>query len=505
MRNLLGLPSDVDRFAAFCAERIPHVKGSYANRREYLNLEQHQLDDWGLALSLDKTGLRVFHDFVKVVPKKNGKSLEAGAAGFFMLGPTDAEMGAEGYAAAGDREQAKVVHNVAKLMIDPQSPTHNPQLAAEWRKRRDVLLGPNNATWMVIPHNADGIEGCFPHFISCDEYAVHKTPSLRNNLRSGRMGREQPFCLTISTAGNDKNRPLYALEQDLLKLPNVERVTPYKTIAWSLETRTLYIRYGLDENDTTSDLEDPDVIRGCNPSSNVTLDVIQGRLADPTLDEDDVRIKNFNQWRQIAGARAIPMKWWDECAEPGLEIEQGAPVVIGIDVGLTDDTTAVVWACRMPDETVHIGQRIFTPPEGEGEELDLEEVQLFVDELLAKYRVLAIAVDPAYMTDTRQAWIKRGLPVVDAKQYPSLQSAQSMTLFATLKTRQLRHDGDAQMRSHADNARKKPTDRGFRFVRPNDDHSKKIDGVIAASIAVHALLATAPGDSVYETRGFFEV
>jgi phage terminase large subunit-like protein len=501
----LGLPSDVDRFANFCAERIPHVKGPLASRREYLHLDDWQMDDWGLALSLDEHGNRVFHDLVYVIPKKNGKSLIACAAGFFMLGPTDAEMGAEGYAAAGDREQAKVVHNVAKLMVDPLSTVHSPQLAAEWRKRRDVLLGPDNATWAVVPHNADGVEGCFPHFISCDEYAVHKSPQLRNNLRSGRMGREQPFCLTISTAGNDKTRPLYALEQNLLKLPNVEKVTPYKTVAWSMETRTLYIRYGLDEDDTRSDLEDPDVIRGCNPSPNVTLATIQSRLADPTQDEDDVRIKNFNQWRQVAGARAIPMQWWDECSVKDLVVPDGAPVMIGIDVGLTDDTTAVTWASRMPDDTIHTGARIFTPPEGDGEELDLEDVQLFVDELLERYQVRGIVIDPAYMTDTRQAWVKRGLPVVDAKQYPSLQSMQSMSLFATLKTRQLRVPTDPELRAHADNARKKPTDRGFRFVRPGEDRARKIDGIISLSMCVHALLATGGGVSVYEERGFLEL
>jgi phage terminase large subunit-like protein len=75
------------RFAAFCEHYVRHTKGRWA--REPLRLEDWQRDFWWEALEVDPvTGLRVYSEVGLGLPRKNGKSVQASAAGLYFLSPT---------------------------------------------------------------------------------------------------------------------------------------------------------------------------------------------------------------------------------------------------------------------------------------------------------------------------------------------------------------------------------------------------------------------------------
>lgn len=489
--------TDQPRFTEFNRVYIRHVKGQLAGTP--VVHEPWQCEDWALALELDpKTGLRVFRDVVMLRPKKNSKSLDAAACGFFMLSPYDGEHGAEGYSLAGSQQQARVVHDVAKTMVDPTSSSHSPHLAALFTKQRDVILGRNDATWRVIAANSDMIEGANAHFASCDEYAVHKTPDLRDNVFSGSLVREQPFMLTISTVGADTTRPLYQLEQNALKLKDVYKPSPYKTIAFDREAGFLFIKYGLAEGED-ADLENPDVINGCNPGSWVTPEIVRARLKHPNSREVDVRRKHFNQW-VAGGSEGVPAASWHKAEREGLHIPDGAKVVLGVDVGLRDDWSAIVAAALMPDGEVWLEAFMFEPPEGEGQELDLAVIGHTVEQLARRWMVTAVVIDPMFLVDTRQQWQSRGLNVVEFPQYDSRMGPASVSFWQALKSDRLRHGGQSDFTQHVLGAEMKDTARGWRFSKPRQGDAK-IDGLVAAVMATHVLLND-DGSSVYQDRGF---
>jgi phage terminase large subunit-like protein len=77
------------RFAAFCEHYVRHTKGKWA--RQPVHLEDWQRDFWWEALEVDPTtGLRVYSEVGLDLPRKNGKSVQASAAGPLPIPPRPA-------------------------------------------------------------------------------------------------------------------------------------------------------------------------------------------------------------------------------------------------------------------------------------------------------------------------------------------------------------------------------------------------------------------------------
>ena len=85
----------------------PSSPGRWA--REPLRLEDWQRDFWWEALEVDPvTGLQVYSEVGLGLPRKNGKSVQASAAGLSFL-VADGEAEPEVYVAAAARNQARIV------------------------------------------------------------------------------------------------------------------------------------------------------------------------------------------------------------------------------------------------------------------------------------------------------------------------------------------------------------------------------------------------------------
>ena len=110
-----------DRVCRF-VELLPHIKGELARQKKNLILEPWQcftlcnIFGW-----VDKaTGLRRFTEVYQELGRKNGKSTLLSGAGLYLL-TADQEEGAEVYCCASDREQAKLVWNDSRRMVDKSS------------------------------------------------------------------------------------------------------------------------------------------------------------------------------------------------------------------------------------------------------------------------------------------------------------------------------------------------------------------------------------------------
>jgi phage terminase large subunit-like protein len=105
--------------AVYFISNLKHGDGEFAGQPFGLLNWQEQIvrDIFGV---IGADGYRQFRTAYIEIPKKNGKSELAAAVALYML-IADGEQSAEVYSCAGDREQAKIVFDVAKRMAE-QSP-----------------------------------------------------------------------------------------------------------------------------------------------------------------------------------------------------------------------------------------------------------------------------------------------------------------------------------------------------------------------------------------------
>ena len=105
-----------DHVIAFFENYLCHFEGEWAGQPIKLEPEQKfmlsEVFGWKRA-----DGTRRFRTAHNEVSRKFGKSLMGGGVGLYLEGP-DQEPGAQVYAAATKEEQARIVHDAAKNMID---------------------------------------------------------------------------------------------------------------------------------------------------------------------------------------------------------------------------------------------------------------------------------------------------------------------------------------------------------------------------------------------------
>ena len=145
---------------------------------------------------LDPEGKRLHRTYLLGLPRKNAKTTLAAALGVYHLIADDADRAPVAIAAAGDRQQARLVFDEVRRMIQG-----NEDLASVCTVyRNEVKCHRNGGTFRVVSADAGLQQGLNPSFIAINEYHVHKTTELFDALTLGSATRSQPLALVISTA-----------------------------------------------------------------------------------------------------------------------------------------------------------------------------------------------------------------------------------------------------------------------------------------------------------------
>ena len=189
-------PSRANHILEFAENYCRHSKGKLGGQLVVLELWEKAM----LAAMfgfIDDEGRRRYREVVLIVAKKNGKSLISSIVGLYLQ-VGDGEPGAEVYAVATKKDQAKIIWGEAKRMVN-KSP--------ELRKLIKPLVGEmdcavNESVFKPLASDTDTLDGLNVHGALMDE--VHQWRdglSLYNIIADGTTAREQPMTLITTTAG----------------------------------------------------------------------------------------------------------------------------------------------------------------------------------------------------------------------------------------------------------------------------------------------------------------
>src|SRR5262249_26409959 len=247
----------------------------------------------------------------------------------------DGEPAAEVYAVAADRNQARTVHDNAKVMVE-----NSPDLASGCAIVKNTITWPElYASYAVLSSDASTKHGFRPHGIIFDELHAQRNRDLFEALRKSMAKRDQPMLVIISHAGDDDEGICFE-EYDLAR-----RVLSGN--ASDLET-TLPVIFEAKKNEPW---DDPAVWSRVNPGHGITIkhDDILEEAREAALEprkRNDFERYHLNRWPSSASAW-IPLEWWDNC-EGALDDEHLCTLecAAGLDLAQKWDLAAFVIVFR---------------------------------------------------------------------------------------------------------------------------------------------------------------
>lgn len=463
--------------AEFAERFCRHTKGRWAG--DPLVFEEYQREFLDEAFKLDEKGQRVYTRVLFGLPRKAGKSTMAAAIALYMAA-ADGEPGAEVVIAAGSREQAAIVFDQARAFVES-----NPHLEELFDAQRFVIYGPANSTIKRVAADGKMQHGLNVSAAIIDELHSFQSPrqeELWNALTTGSGAREQPLIMAITTAGYDKNTVLGRLYDAGLRLDDVER-RPGLTIARDEASGFLMWWYGLDRDEQA---EDEEAWQLANPASWLTPKVLRAQADSPTVDELAFRRLHLNMWTKTRDAW-LPAGLW-ESLKSDAELDPDLPVVLGVDVGLVHDSTAVAIAQLQDDGRIVVRARVWAARDDAvahvimpGGRVDLEVIETHIEHLAAQYQVREVVYDPRFFDRSAQTLSGLGLTVAPIDQSSRRMLEAYADFYLACRESRLAHDGDRVLSQHVESTMATMTEKGWKISR---QRLQRIDAMVATAMAV---------------------
>ena len=505
-----------DRAVKFI-ENLCHTKGKWAGKRFWLLPWQEQLirDIFGV---VKPDGNRQFRTAFVEICKKVGKSELAAAVALYLL-YADNEPSAEVYGAAADRQQASIVFDVARQMVE-MSPALLKRSKLMTATKRIVNYG-NSGYYQVLSAEVGGKHGFSVSGLVFDEIHTQPNRQLYDVLTKGSSdARQNPLHFIITTAGTDRHSIAYELHTKAVDILEGRRVDP-----------TFYpVVYGLKDDE---DWEDEANWYKVNPSLGYTVDIERLRDAYREAKQnpaDEVTFKwlRLNMWVSSTVAwipDAIFMKGNEEIDLAALK---GRDCYGGLDLSSTGDITALVlmfpprnedekyillpffW---VPEETIPQRVKAASVPydiwerqgyllSTEGNVIHYDFIEKFINDLAEKYHICEIAVDRWNATQMIQNLEGDGFTMVPFGQGFASMSGPTKDFYRLLMEGQIIHGGHPVLRWMAGNV-VVDTDPAGNIKVTKAKSKEKIDGIVAAIMALDRCIRnqTEPQGSVYDERG----
>lgn len=207
-RGLVWRPEVAAHRIGFFPTFLRHSKGEWA--RKPVELSPWQCFCVGSVFGWKRAdGTRRFRTVYQELPRKNGKSTTLAGIGLDCL-ICDGEEGAEIYATATKRDQARIIFDEAKRMVQA-----SPDLSALIRRYK-LNLSVDHTSSKFEPLSSDDrtADGLNPHVVLVDELHRHKSRALLDVMDTAIGSRRQPLIWIITTAGDDSPESVYNSEND---------------------------------------------------------------------------------------------------------------------------------------------------------------------------------------------------------------------------------------------------------------------------------------------------
>lgn len=453
-------------------------------------------------------GLRRFRRSYVEIARKNGKTTLAAGIGLYLLS-ADSEAGAEVYAAATKRDQARLCWDEASRMVMRTPALHKRIKSTPSRANLHILE--TSSKFEALGGDSDSLDGLNVHGALIDELHAHRTRDVVDVLETAAGAREQPMFLYITTAGV-AGESIYQETHDY-----AARVVEG---AVSDDGWFVYIAKIDDDDDWTN----PNVYGKANPSLGETVQIeelIEERdraMEVPGRQNAFKRLRLNVQTEQVS--RWLDVATWDRAYigwRPELEAYRGRECWAGLDLATTTDTNALVLVFPEDDGSFYTSQMFFVPDEGlrkradrdrvpyplwrddgwlistEGNITDYDVIREYIRDLAddAGLQIRELAYDRWNANQLITQLVGDGLACVPVGQgYASL-SGPSKELEALLLGGKLKHDGNPVMRWMVGNVAVEQDPAGN--VKPSKAKStERIDGVVALVMALSRAIIAEP-------------
>jgi phage terminase large subunit-like protein len=487
---------EADRVVAIFRQHLRHVKGPLAG-------QPFEPDAWqeneiirplfGWKRKLD--GTRRYRRAYIEIPRKNGKSTLG--AGLAIIGLTDKEPGAEVYSAAADRDQAAIIFDVAKSMVEA-----DPELSQIIRVfRRSMTYERLGSSYKVLSADAPTKHGLNASMILFDELHAQPNRELWDVLTTSTGARKQPLVIAITTAGYDRH-----------------------SICWEQHEYAVKVRDGLIQDDTflpviysveeSADWTDPKAWAKANPGlgKSITLEYLEAeakRAAEVPAYQNTFRRLHLNQWTEQE-TRWLDMAVWERNAEPVDEKSlEGRECFAGLDLASTTDIAALclIFPPQDEDERWQAFWRFWVPEDGiskraqkdrvpydlwanqgfisptEGNITDYDVIRRDVNELGTRYNVREIAYDRWNATQLTTQLEGDGFTMVPFGQGFASMAAPTKELLGLLTGDRMAHGDNPVAKWMASNVTVRTDPAGNQ--KPDKGKStERIDGIVAEIMAL---------------------
>lgn len=341
---------------AFFPQVLRHYKGEWGSYPGHPIADPIVLEPWemfivGSFMGWKRAdGTRRFRELYLEVARKNGKTLLA-AGLVILLTYFDDEPAAEAYAIATKRDQAKLVWNDVKHMIE-----RSPGLSARINIYALNIVDETSASFFR-PLGRDSGEsdiGTNPSVAVVDELHVLDERDSITSMRTGMSARRQPALIKITTAGKKRESVWHEERQDAIAV--VEgRAT---------DDSLLVAIYTLDEGD---DPFDETVWPKANPNLGVSVKREFLREMAAKAKRSPGVLTGFLQFHMDiptqVSTRAINIDEWDRGNDEPV-IPADATVYGGLDLAAVTDLSALILVHRDDEDMVNVECHFWCPEEG---------------------------------------------------------------------------------------------------------------------------------------------
>ena len=492
-------------------EKMPHIKGEWARRQMSLILEPWQIFILTTVFGwkIEETGFRRFRMVYIEVARKNAKSTLTSAVGLYML-TKDGEQGAECYSAATTKDQAKIVWSASQSMAKKEP---------EFREAFGVHVGAHcisvdetSSKYEALSAEGSTLDGLSTHFGAIDELHAHKTRAIFDVIETSTGSRAQSLLWIITTAGSNRAGICYEQRMYVVKLLKKKAV----------DETYFGLIYTLDKKD---DWQDEKVWLKANPNLGVSLYVPDlARLVTKAMQlpsaVNNLLTKRFNRWVN-ADESWLDMIAWDKCENKDIDIDDflGEECHMGLDLASKIDINAKIQIFHreeedkyylfskfyLPEYAIEIGKNsqyqgweregllISTP----GRIIDLDQIEDDIREDNENFDLVNVGYDPHQATQLVGHLLDDNIEMVEVRPTVLNFSEPMKELEALVLNNQIVHNGCPIMTWMMANVVCHHDAKDNIYPRKEREENK-IDGPVAAIMALHMIMHIDDGTSVYE-------